>query len=78
MPAQQFAGMRVASLGRVAIATSLADRFCIDTATAVAKLTEDPPFGGLWCDQPALFCLLDLQQRLRSRTTRLFSVSPTG
>src|SRR5262252_9118843 len=19
------------------------------------KLTEDPPFGGLWCDQPALF-----------------------
>jgi len=20
-----------------------------------AKLTEDPPFGGLWCDQPAIF-----------------------
>jgi hypothetical protein len=19
------------------------------------ELTEDPPFGGLWCDQPALF-----------------------
>jgi hypothetical protein len=22
---------------------------------AVADATEDPPFGGLWCDQPALF-----------------------
>ena len=22
---------------------------------AAAKLTEDPPFGGLWCDQPAIF-----------------------
>jgi len=21
------------------------------------KLTEDPPFGGLWCDQPAIFLL---------------------
>jgi hypothetical protein len=29
--------------------------FCIDVAMATAKLTEDPPFGGLWCDQPALF-----------------------
>ena len=33
----------------------MARRFCIDAANAVTKLTEDPPFGGLWCDQPALF-----------------------
>ena len=31
-----------------------ARQFCID-AQAAPKLTEDPPFGGLWCDQPAIF-----------------------
>lgn len=25
------------------------------TPQAAPKLTEDPPFGGLWCDQPAIF-----------------------
>jgi hypothetical protein len=36
----------------------LAQRFCIDVLSSLdgtPKLTEDPPFGGLWCDQPALF-----------------------
>src|SRR5690606_16306940 len=32
-----------------------ARRFGLDAAPAAAKLTEDPPFGGLWCDQPAIF-----------------------
>jgi len=38
----------------------LAQRFCIDvlsSAVGTPKLTEDPPFGGLWCDQPAIFLL---------------------
>jgi hypothetical protein len=25
------------------------------TPVTATKLTEDPPFGGLWCDQPAIF-----------------------
>ena len=25
------------------------------TPQRATKLTEDPPFGGLWCDQPAIF-----------------------
>jgi hypothetical protein len=26
-------------------------------------LTEDPPFGGLWCDQPAIFLLAEVACR---------------
>jgi hypothetical protein len=32
------------------------------TSTAIPRvsaLTEDPPFGGLWCDQPAIFFLVE-------------------
>lgn len=28
---------------------------CGQRILAAAVLTEDPPFGGLWCDQPAPF-----------------------
>jgi hypothetical protein len=44
--------------------------FCASAAARRAVgLTEDPPFGGLWCDQPAIFfgrsCLRHLR-RVRS------------
>src|SRR5262245_25000223 len=48
--------MRVAYSVRVLPSLSAdSTQICIDAAQAVTKLTEDPPFGGLWCDQPALF-----------------------
>jgi hypothetical protein len=44
--------------------------FCIDVAMATAKLTEDPPFGGLWCDQPALFLPVTFAAALTPGTLR--------
>jgi hypothetical protein len=45
--------MSVASFG----VKRLRARICIGAALQepATKLTEDPPFGGLWCDQPAIF-----------------------
>jgi|SRR5437660_3980227 len=31
------------------------EQFCAVAETYGGSATEDPPFGGLWCDQPALF-----------------------
>jgi hypothetical protein len=39
-------------------------------------LTEDPPFGGLWCDQPAYFYLAESRLR-RFQRARLERVAAT-
>ena len=31
------------------------EQFCAVAERYGGSATEDPPFGGLWCDQPALF-----------------------
>jgi hypothetical protein len=37
--------------------------FALTPTKRAVVLTEDPPFGGLWCDQPAIFLLA--RSRLR-------------
>ena len=44
--------MRVAHLPRVTLSF-------VATACWAVALAEDPPFGGLWCDQPAPFFATD-------------------
>jgi hypothetical protein len=40
------------------------NQFCASAAACRAVgLTEDPPFGGLWCDQPAIFLLAESRLR---------------
>ena len=46
------------------------EQFCAVAETYGGSATEDPPFGGLWCDQPALFLLAK-----RGRTA-LLAASP--
>ena len=57
------------------LARKTARRFCIDVAAATTKLTEDPPFGGLWCDQPALFLPALFTAALTPATHRAFPTS---